>query len=423
MTGANLGIQSFSVAITLLLLLCNRLDRDWSGRVSRVMNWMLWTNIALLLCYLFTRLLEGNPSYVWLNYILTCGKCGLGYFIALLYTDYILCSIPKPRSGTKQIARAAVVICLLAAFLNVVSIFNHMYFSCEGGVYSRGPLFLLNQTFAAFVVALDMALLLHNRKELGARTVVCLLSYTFLPILAIFVQIPNPDFDTMCVATTLSLLIIYVTVHVERGRQLAEKEKELTESRMAVMLSQIQPHFLYNALAVIQNMCHGKAPEAEETTVEFAEFLRGNLDSISLNEPIPFERELRHTQTYLSIECKRFKDILKVEYDIRTMNFQIPALTLQPIVENAVRYGVTRRENGGTVRITTAEDESTYSVTVMDDGVGFDAEEPKTDGRTHIGIANVRGRLDNMCGGTLSIQSEKDRGTTAVIRIPKRERK
>lgn len=167
-------------------------------------------------------------------------------------------------------------------------------------------------------------------------------------------------------------------------------------------------------------MCHGKAPDAEEATIEFAHFLRGNLDSLSQNEPILFSQELGHTKNYLALEEKRFgPDILHIEYAIETEDFLVPALTLQPIVENAVRYGVMQREDGGTVKITAFENDNAYFVTVEDDGAGFDIMETKPDGRTHIGISNVRSRLIEMCGGDLNITSVRGQGTSALITIPK----
>ncbi len=204
--------------------------------------------------------------------------------------------------------------------------------------------------------------------------------------------------------------------------QMKKKEVQIVESHIAIMLSQIQPHLLYNALGVIQDMCHGKAPDAEQATIEFSEFLRGNLDSIRTQEPIPFERELRHTQNYLFLEQKRFGNRLRVIYHLESCDFQIPPLTLQPIVENAVRYGVMPREEGGTVVIESREDPAGYRVTVMDDGLGFDIHQKKTDGRTHIGIENVGERLRLMSSGTLTINSKPGEGTIAVIFIPKGEK-
>ena len=88
-------------------------------------------------------------------------------------------------------------------------------------------------------------------------------------------------------------------------------------------------------------------------------------------------------------------------------------------MENAVKHGVRKRKKGGTVTLSTAEHENYYEIRIKDDGIGFDPLKPKTDGKSHIGIENVRDRLNSMCQGTLSVTSEAGIGTTAVIKIPK----
>lgn len=198
-------------------------------------------------------------------------------------------------------------------------------------------------------------------------------------------------------------------------------ENELTEERIKIMLSQIQPHFLYNSLGVIRALCRKDPALAEQATIEFTDFLRGNLDSIKSEKPVLFEQELAHTKSYLALEQLRFADRLTVTYDLEATVFSIPTLTLQPIVENAVRYGVCQRERGGTVCISTREYADCVKITVADDGVGFDPYTPKEDGRTHIGIHNVRERLEQMCGGALDIESTLNVGTVATITLPKEE--
>ena len=201
-------------------------------------------------------------------------------------------------------------------------------------------------------------------------------------------------------------------------RQIDDLENKLIQNQISIMLSQIQPHFLYNSLTAIRELCLIDPKKAYETVDEFSTYLRGNLDSLSFKKPIPFEKELSHVKTYLSLEKKRFGDNLNIIYDINASLFLIPSLTLQPIVENAVRHGVTKREDGGTVTITTEETEAEAIITVTDDGVGFDPTLQKSNNR-HVGIANVRSRLSTMCDGTLKISSEPGVGTTAVIIIVK----
>lgn len=146
------------------------------------------------------------------------------------------------------------------------------------------------------------------------------------------------------------------------------------------------------------------------------------MESLSADKPIGFGKELEHVKHYLNIELMRFHDKLNVIYDIETTQFRLPTLTLQPIVENAVRYGITKTYCGGTVKISSREEEADWVVTVQDNGAGFDPEAVYYDGRTHIGIQNVRNRLAVMCNGTLTIDSVLNKGTLAVITIPRKDR-
>lgn len=128
---------------------------------------------------------------------------------------------------------------------------------------------------------------------------------------------------------------------------------------------------------------------------------------------------MEHTKIYLSIEKKRFEDKLDIVYDIRIKDFYIPSLTMQPLVENAVKHGVRKAKEGGTVTISTTEDPNYYIITIADDGVGFDASKPPSKPGMHIGIENVKERLWSMCCGILMIESEVGCGTNAIIKIPK----
>ena len=185
------------------------------------------------------------------------------------------------------------------------------------------------------------------------------------------------------------------------------------------MLSQIQPHFLYNSLNSIYYLCDKDKEAAQKAISDFADYLRGNMDSLKQTTPVTFEKELEHTKVYLSLEKMRFDDELNIVYDIQASNFKLPSLSDQPLVENAVQYGVGKAANGGTVTIATKELKDEYEIRVIDDGVGYDPYEVQEDGRTHIGIDNVKNRLQSMCGGSLEITSVKGEGTEAVIRLPK----
>jgi len=217
----------------------------------------------------------------------------------------------------------------------------------------------------------------------------------------------------------IGLSYIYDLRHLrEMESKISTLELELIESKISIMLSQIKPHFLYNSLIAIRELCLIDPKTASETVDEFSLYLRGNLDSLSINTPIPFDKELKHVETYLSLEKKRFEERLNVVYDISVSDFLIPALTLQLIVENAVLHGLTKREDGGTISIKTEENESYTIITVSDDGVGFSLGKISSEHRD-VGLRNARDRLAAMCNGKIDVQSEQGVGTTVVITIPK----
>ncbi len=161
------------------------------------------------------------------------------------------------------------------------------------------------------------------------------------------------------------------------------------------------------------------AERAENAARNFADYLGGNLQAMTEKNPIPFLKELEHTKQYLAIARVRFGDKLRVAFDIKCSGFALPALSLQPLVENAVWHGVCNREDGGTVTIRAEEAPDCYRVTVADDGAGFDPRLSVQDGRPHIGVENVRRRVELLCGGALRVESAPGVGTEAVLTIPK----
>ena len=195
----------------------------------------------------------------------------------------------------------------------------------------------------------------------------------------------------------------------------AEIEKEQAELKTSIMLSQIQPHFLYNALNSIKVLCQKDPEQAAYAIEEFADYLRMNMSSLQSKKLVPFSEELQHTKTYLRIEKLRFQDKLNVQYDIRFEDFTIPPLSLQPLVENAVKHGAGQMEEGGTITIKTRKDGKKAIISVEDTGPGFDMNAALNDGRQHVGIENVKTRLNSVQAGELIIESAPGEKTTASI--------
>ena len=209
-------------------------------------------------------------------------------------------------------------------------------------------------------------------------------------------------------------------LELQRSRLEAEKnmvEAELKDSRISIMLSQIQPHFIYNTLGTIERMCLKDPQKAFELVRNFSLYLRGNFSEFDSVTPIRFAEELKHVEYYINIEKVRFPD-MSIEYDVEATEFVLPALSVQPLVENAIKHGLMRLETGGTVKIHSYETLTHFCIEVKDDGVGFDTDAP-IDEKKHVGLRNIRGRLKAMVDGKLILESKTGAGTKAVIMIPK----
>lgn len=196
---------------------------------------------------------------------------------------------------------------------------------------------------------------------------------------------------------------------------------KLQESKILLMLSQIQPHFLYNILNTIYHLCDKDIELAKKAVDDFSTYLRNNINSLSTTELTPFNTELEHVKTYIELEKIRFGEELEVVYDIKTWDFYLPILSIQPLVENAIKHGVSKKRGGGIVTISSYEDDLNYIISIKDTGVGYDFDQIIDDDKSHIGIQNVKDRLENRVDGTLTIESEIGIGTTVMVYIPKRE--
>ena len=224
------------------------------------------------------------------------------------------------------------------------------------------------------------------------------------------------------VAMIVLLRIIPSSINALAKSKELENEKlvlkaELTESRVSTMMSQIRPHFIYNTLGSIEQLCELDPPKAGELVHDFAKYLRGNFGELDNPKPILMSKEMEHVHHYINIENVRFPD-MTFTFEMNSNEFYIPALTIQPIVENAIKHGLMKLSKGGTIKVVSYETEEHYHVLVEDNGVGFDTS-VLVDEREHVGIRNIRARLEAMVNGRLEIESVIDKGTKVLITIPK----
>lgn len=214
----------------------------------------------------------------------------------------------------------------------------------------------------------------------------------------------------------------------DKCRLLIHKEAEQAahdkELRTQLMLTQIRPHFIYNTLATIRALCAIEPEKAQTAIDQLCDVLRGNMEAVSNSKLETFSWALDRLKNYIALEQLRFGDKLHVEYDLEVIDFLLPPLSIQPIVENAIRHGVGNKRGGGTITISSRERQNLVVVTVTDDGAGVDAPNLDAlptphDGRTHIGLHNVNERLRLTMGGELAFYSKKGYGTVVTLYIPK----
>lgn len=220
------------------------------------------------------------------------------------------------------------------------------------------------------------------------------------------------------------------------GQELLARVQTLLEMKVAVeqalrmetlfLQSQIKPHFVYNALSGIISLCYSDGARAGKLLSEFSNYLRLSFDLDPRHAKVSLKRELSLTKSYIELEKARFGERLNVEWDADVpAETPIPALILQPLVENAIRHGVMKRLSGGTVTIRAKLAPQGLRIDVRDDGVGMTEEQlerifnpERLEGS--IGLINVHKRLWNEFGQGLRIESVPDQGTTVAFLIPSR---
>ena len=409
------NLSAIPIAVLLLaLLLTVWLDAYLSAERKRVMVII----VALVFSLILQNYMDNRLSLAEVYNVLRIPVSIYGYAIRPVILVMFL-YIVKPR-GRYRVAWAMVganaAVYLTAFFSNIA-----FYFSSNGHFHA-GPLrhtcTLISAVLYAWLFWLTMRQFRpRQRRESWIPILVTALigGAAIMDFTVAFIEQPVA-YLTMAIA--ISCVFYYTWLHLQFVRE--HEDALVTGQRVQQMLSQIKPHFLHNALTLIIDLCDTAPQKAKEATVEFSRYLRGNMESIDRTGPISFEKELEHTKLYLDIEQMRFAGDLQVRYDIACTGFSLPALTVEPLAENAVRHGVREKPDGrGTVVIATRETPDGYEITVTDDGPGFDPDRLPEDGQMHVGIANVRERLRQIVDGSLEYRSAPGEGTAAIIRIPK----
>ena len=419
----NIGLLVFAILVTFFILLGCVGYKSRNLSYMRNFVWIVCMNLVMLIGECGLWIMKLGFKNVWLTKLFGFFSYGGGTIMALFYLFCIL-SFVEERGAPDVSYRSAYlmrIVCGCYLVLVFLSMFNGMLFQVDAhGNLTDGSYYWIAWLIDPMILLIEILVVVHYRKNLSRLGTIVMLNFGLVSLLTTGLQsiwYPVPEL----LACTLALLLMFMLFYWEMAKNLVENERELMQSQMSLAISQIQPHFLYNTLSTIAELCRKDSAMAEEVTNRFSLYLRGNLEHMGDSFPVEFSKELKHVQTYLWIEKIRFQEELQVVYDIQTEDFIIPALTVQPLVENAVKHGMMGSENVCTITIRTKCVERGYQVIIEDDGCGFDPEQVKNDGRKHIGIESVRSRLKFMVGGTLTVKSAIGKGTTVIIEIPGKE--
>ena len=307
---------------------------------------------------------------------------------------------------------------ILNAAVHFTTFFSDICFTFDdSGAFRRGPLgytsFVVGGLLLLFLVTKGFILFQIEKKSDYIVPLFVSSFVVFATITDVLLAVDSPV-SFLMVAMVGACVFYYIWLHMSFIR-MHEQEMEAGQ-RIKIMMSQIQPHFLFNTLATVQALCHSDPDKASDTLEKFGIYLRQNIDSLDKPDMIPFAKELEHTQVYAQIEMIRFPSI-EIKYDIQDEDFELPALTIQPLVENAIRHGVRIREHG-IIEIETREKRYGHKIVIRDNGKGFDVNAPLSEERSHIGLNNVKDRIESMCHGEMEIESKIDKGTTITIKLP-----
>ena len=401
----NLFLTTLLVGLVLALLADSYIDREHKRNILII---LLLTFSLILQTVLEHRISEGTPQPFLRTVLSIYGYCVRPVLVVLVF--YII------ADGEKTLP--AWILTGINAAVYLTALFTPLAFwITKNNVFHRGPLGFTCHVVTALLLANLVCLTVRKYGRVRWQDAVIPIFNSAIIAASIVLDYLTPlNHPVSClnIAIVISCALYYIWIHLQFVR---EHERSLhAEQRIQIMMTQIQPHFLYNTIATFKALCRKDPERAAELADKFGVYLRQNLDSLGVTGNIPFQKELEHTRLYTEIEMVRFENI-RVEYDIADDGFDLPPLTLQPMVENAIRHGARSRRDG-LVRVVSRRRETCHEIVIEDNGIGFDPNAMESTENGHIGIRNVRERIEQMCSGMLILESKVGEGTTVTIRIP-----
>lgn len=339
-------------------------------------------------------------------------------FFSVLTLMPILLLLHRCSESIKNSVLFRTVVALWIIFL-LIMVFaqftDFIYYTEEDNRYYRGPGYVLLLIPLIVIIILNIAAVFRRHKKLSKKYFIGLLVYLFTMTVAVVMHMLIAVDMMVVFGIALCALTMFGFIISDNMEQYMRQQREIAHQRSSVMVLQMRPHFIYNTMMGIYYLCDQDPAKAKQVTLDFTSYLRKNFTAIASEEMIPFNDELEHTRAYLAVEQAQFEDSLFVSFDTPHTMFRVPPLTLQPIVENAVKHGMNESCDPIHISVVTRQTDLSSEIIVNDDGPGF---KPTDDDEPHIALNNIRQRLELMCGGTLEVAPREGGGTSVKVAIP-----
>ncbi len=413
----------------MILLVGDLLSNSRSDKSIRIFYVMLLFDIVMLLAggidSIILIYMEGTDSLSQAHAIFS-GISDLTYFYVLgFFVLYIDMYSRDEVRRVDAIAWIGAVISFIYGVLWFLSDFFGIIYTMDAEGVVPGPLYLAGQVGGYVAGFITILILIVRWRSFNTIEKVGFAAFILIPLIGSYLKGVFSGINIMPLLVTISLVIIQIYVQNTRDMYYIRQQTELEKLHTDLLMNRLKPHFVNNVLNSIYALCDVSAEQAKDAIAKLSRYLRVSLINMDSDRLIFFEEELEHTENYLAIEKLRFGDQLEVIFDIKEQDFLIPALTLQTIVENAVRHGIEKKPGGGRITISTAYEKDGYTVTVNDTGAGFAAEDTDyltgivsdENGRKHVGLYSTAYRVKSLCGGSLAVKSAPGEGTTVIIKL------
>ena len=413
----NLAVDLAGTVLCLMIILQLQISAVGASRQKRFFLLFYVFLLLYVLSHMGGLLMRGLPGPKWHTGLQIANFCEFLFslFLPYILSRYLMGFWESMKQKTAVIRFWNACLLLTLSLLILSQFTGVIYYIDEHNVYRRGPLYPLYYIGFFLIIFSDIYFVIRYRDGLSRKTVAAVFLYLIVPVVAALFQVFIYGPALVIYSTLFSAFIMYVFLLTEQTESYYRQENEKVLLRLNLLSSQLKPHYIYNVLSSIHVLCRRNPEEAMRVVERFTEYLRANFEGIAAENPIAFQDELRHTEAYLEVEKRRYLDELKVEYHIEHTAFRLPALTVQPIVENAVKHGAGKEDVPLQITISSRRSDKASEIIVEDNGQGFDESEISRSGEA---LYNIQERLKLMCGGTLTIISRKGVGTRAVIQIP-----